>query len=117
MTTYTQSELAARVLKDLGLLGVDETMTAEELADTVEVIASEITQMNARGISIWNGSELSVPQEYLTALSRRLCLAVGPLYGLFSVADAAAAIIPSEVVLRQLSSEPPSGATQSAEYF
>lgn len=117
MTTYTQEQLATRVLKDLGVCGVDETPTADELADAVEVIGSEVTQMAARNIPIWNGSELSIPQEYLSALSRRLGLSVGPSYGLFSQAQATAAIIPSEQLLRQLTTTPGTGETQKADYF
>lgn len=117
MTTYTQDELATRVLKDLGVLGVDETPSSADLADAVEIIVSEIQQMAVRGIQIWNGSEVTIPSEYLTALSRRLALAVGPSYGMFSVADATAAIVPSESLLRQLSNLDPTGAVSRVDYF
>lgn len=117
MTTYTESELAARVLKDLGLLGSDESPTAEDLADTIETCASEIQQMETRGIAVWGGNEQSVPTQYLTALSRRIGLAVGPSFGMFSVAEATAAIMPAEQLLRQLSAQEPTGVPMTAEHF
>ena len=42
MTTYTETQLATRVLKDLGLLASDEVPTAEELIDAIEACSSEI---------------------------------------------------------------------------
>ena len=114
---YTPEQLATRCLKDLGLVAVDEVPTADEMADAIEILSSEIPQMQIRGMPIWNGSEVEIPQEYLTALSRRLGLAVGPSYGAFSVVDATAAIIPSESVLRQLSAKPVTGSVADAQYF
>lgn len=117
MTTYSSSDLATRVLRDLGLYGPDETPPADELTDAQEVIGSEIAQIGVRGMPIWNGSELSVPQEYLTALSRRLGLAVGPSYGLFTMIEAAVGIEPAERILRQLSAKPATGSVAESTYY
>lgn len=88
MTTYTEDDFANRVLKDLGLVGAEETPTAADLEWAKETALSEIMMLAALQLPIWNGSELSIPQEYLTTLSRRVCLAVAPSFGLASLPDA-----------------------------
>src|SRR5690349_10482814 len=88
MTTYTEAELATRTLHDLGLVAADETPSAADLAWTIETNASEVAMLSAIGIPIWNGSEISVPQEYFTILSRRCGLAVAPGFGLADLATA-----------------------------
>ncbi len=82
MTTYTINEFATHVLKELGVIGAEETPTSADLEWTKEKAQSEIMFLNGIGIPVWNGSEISIPQEYLSALSRRVALAVGPSYGL-----------------------------------
>lgn len=104
MTTYTEDEFATRVLKDLGLLGQDETPTAEDMAWAKETAASEITMLSAIGLPIWNGSELSIPQEYLTILSRRVGMAVGPSFGLGDLATAQLAMREAERSLTLMAS-------------
>lgn len=81
MTTYTEDEFATRVLKDLGVIGAEETPTSADLEWAKETALSEIMALAAIGLPIWNGSEVSVPQEYLTILSRRVGLALAPSYG------------------------------------
>lgn len=117
MTTYTTSELATRVLKDLGLVGAEETPSAVDLAWAVETVQSEVMMLSAKSIPIWNGSEVQVPQEYLTALSRRIGLAVAPSFGLMSQADAERAMLLAEANLRILGSVPGTGAVMKSEYF
>lgn len=117
MTTYSQSDLATRVLRDLGLVPSDEVPTADDLADAEEIIGSEVEQMGMRGLPIWNGSDMAVPKGYLTALSRRLGLAVGPSYGVFTMIEAAVGIEPAERILRQLSAIPPTGSVADGEYM
>jgi hypothetical protein len=117
MTTYTTNELATRVLKDLGLVAAEETPSAADLAWAVETVESEVTMLAAKGIPIWNGSEIDVPQEYLTALSRRIGLAVGPSFGMFSIADAEQMMPAAEANLRRLGATQPTGVVMQAEYF
>jgi hypothetical protein len=117
MTTYTTNELATRVLKDLGLVAAEETPSSADLSWAVETVQSEVQMLNAKGIPIWNGSEVEVPQEYLTALSRRLGLAVGPSYGLMSIAEAQQAMPLADADLRILGMTPGTGAVLQAEYF
>lgn len=115
--SFTEDELATRVLRDLSLYGPDETPSDDDLIDTKQIIGSEVAAMATRGIVIWGGSEVVVPPEYLTALSRRLGLAVGPTFGSFTIIEAAVGIEPAEHYLRQLSSKTPTGETAEAEYF
>ncbi len=116
MTTYTEAQLATRVLRDLGVVASDETPSSQDLNDAVEIIASEIPSMAVRGISIWGGSGTVVPQEYLTALSRRLGLSVAPTYGM-GLDQSAIAIEAAERYLRQLAAKPANGAVTRTEYF
>jgi hypothetical protein len=117
MTSYTTTELATRVLKDLGLVGAEETPSSADLNFAIETSQSEVLMLNAKGIPIWNGSEIEVPQEYLTALSRRIGLAIGPSFGLMSLADAEQAMPLAEANLRVLGMTPGTGATMEIEYF
>ena len=88
MTTYTETDFATRVLRDLGLLGADEAPSAADLAWAKETAGSEIAALATVNLPIWNGSEMAVPKEYLTTLSRRVGLAVAPSYGLSDIATA-----------------------------
>jgi hypothetical protein len=96
MTTYSQPDLATRVLKDLGLVGADETPSADDLAWATETVSSEVAMLSAIGIPIWNGSDMVVPNEYLTVLSRRIGLAVAPSFGLTDLATAQLAMREAE---------------------
>lgn len=117
MTTYTQNQLATRVMKDLGLLGAEETPSDADLDWAAETVAAEIQMMAAKGIPIWNGSDTSIPQEYLTALSRRIGLALAPSFGLSDLATATVAMRAAEDDLRILGTVPATGAPMTAEYF
>lgn len=102
MTTFSRSDLATRVLKDLGLVGADETPSASDQEWAEETCDSEIALLGALGLPIWNGSEVSIPQEYLTALSRRVGLAVAPSFGLSDIATAQIAMRDAEASLMLL---------------
>jgi len=117
MTTFTTNELATRVLKDLGLVAAEETPSDADLTWAVETCESEVQMLSAKGIPVWNGSEVEVPQEYLTVLSRRIGLAVAPSFGLMSLADAQQAMPLADADLRILGTVPGTGAVQTAEYF
>lgn len=114
---YTKAEQATRILKDLGIVGETETPTAEALAWAEETLTGVVALLAAKGITIWNGSDESVPIEYLIPLSFRVGLQVGPSFGLMSQADAILAIREADKDLRILSQKPNSGAPTRAEYF
>jgi|GEM_PF-4538344 len=117
MTTYTLSDLATRVLKDLGLVGADETPSASDQAWAKETVTSEVQMLSAIGMPIWNGSELDVPVEYFTILSRRIGLAIAPSFGLTDVASATLAMREVEKTLRILSAKRATGAVAKVDYY
>ena len=117
MTTYSKSDLATRVLRDLGLIGAEETASAADQTWAEEKVSAVVALLSAKGIPVWNGSDEVVPLEYLTPLSRRIGLDVGPSFGLFSIADAMTAIPEAERDLRRLGHVGATGAVQEAEYY
>lgn len=96
MTTFSLSDLGTRVLKDLGLVAAEETPSADDQAWSEETVSSEVQMLSGIGLPIWNGSEMAVPQEYLTILSRRIGLAVAPSFGLMDMASAQLAMREAE---------------------
>ena len=96
MTTYTANEFGTRLLKDLGLIGAEETPSAADMAWATETASSEIMALSALNLPIWNGSHLAIPQEYLTTLSRRVGIAMAASFGLASPAEAMAAMREAE---------------------
>jgi len=103
MATFSKTELATRVLKDLGLVSAEETPSAADIAFAIQTADSEIALMETDDIRIWNGDSSTIPLEYLTALSRRIGLAVGPGFGLFTIVDAEKAIPLANDQLRSVS--------------
>jgi hypothetical protein len=99
MTTFSRSDMATRVLKDLGLVGAEETPSATDLDWAGETVDGVVATLSAIGLPIWNGSEMAVPQEYLIPLSGRIGLAIAPSFGLMNSAQAMAAIRESERTL------------------
>ena len=87
MTTYSLSDLATRMLKDLGLIDAAEIPSAVDLDWAQETISSEVALLSALNLPIWNGSEIAVPQEYLTLMSLRCGLAIAPSFGLMTQAE------------------------------
>src|ERR1043166_9401111 len=88
MTIYSQSDLATRVLRDLGLIGAEEVPSAADLQWSAETVGSEVALLGSIGLPIWNGSDLSVPLEYLAPLSRRTDLPVRPSFAFLDRASA-----------------------------
>lgn len=102
MTTYSQSDLATRVLLELGLINAEETPSATDLNWATEAVSSEVAMLASIGLPIWNGSDLSVPVEYLAPLARRVALAVAPSYGLMSLDAAQSAMNEAERYLTMM---------------
>ena len=117
MTTYTLADLATRVLKDMGMVGPDETPRAEDQEFAEETCTSEIAMMDAMNIPIWNGSAVSVPEEYLTILSRRIGVSLEPSFGMSSIAQATMAMEAIDKNLRRMAAKPPTGAVAENDYF
>ncbi len=117
MTTFTKADLATRILRDAGLIGAEETPSAVDLLWAEETLSAEIDFMAAKGIKIWNGSEDSIPNEYLTALSRRVCAAIGPSFGMLSIVEAESAMESMEGGLRHISQIDGTGAAVQNEFI
>jgi hypothetical protein len=117
MTTYTGTQLATRVLKDLGLVGAEETPSSADQSWAEETCDAEIGLLAAKGIPIWNGGDDDIPHEYLTTLSRRIGLALAPSFGLTDVATATLAMRAAEDDLRILGTVPSTGKTLEVEHF
>jgi hypothetical protein len=102
--SYSLTDLATRVGKDLGLIGAEEVPEGADMDWLSETCSAEIRMLSAIGIPIWNGSDASVPQEYLTPLSRRIGLAVAASYGLIDPASAQKAMREAEHYLTVMAS-------------
>ena len=117
MTVYSRSDLATRALKDLGLVAAEETPSAADLDWASETTASVAAQLATEGIAIWNGTDESVPLEYLAPLSRRIGVDMAVSYGLLSIDAAEAAKPPLNMLLRRMNAKQSSGATVKSEYY
>lgn len=117
MPTYSQTDLATRVLRYLNLVDVTEAPDADILADTIETITSDLAAMSVRDMPIWNGSVMAVPLQYLLPLAIRLSIPVAAGVGLINPKDVPAACMDAEVVLHQLSSSPATGSVAETQYF
>lgn len=95
-TTYTLADLGTRVLKDLGLVGAEETPSGADTVWAQETCTTEIAMLSALGLPIWNGSDAVIPAEYFTPLSRRIGMAVAPSFGLVDPASALIAMREAE---------------------
>lgn len=117
MTTFSRVDLATRMMQDLGLISGEETLSASDYDFAVETVSSEVALLSGIGMPIWNGSDMSVPVEYLTPLSRRIGAAIAPAFGLMSPADAERVMTITEQNLRKLSSKPGTGEILQGEHF
>ena len=108
-TIYSIEELATRVLRDLGLGGAEETPTAADMAWAIETCQSEIQLLLGKSIPLWNGSNIAIPLQYYTTVSRRCGLAVATAFGLIDVASATVAMEAAERDLRILAMTGPTG--------
>jgi hypothetical protein len=104
VSLYSLSDLATRMLKDLGLVYAEEIPHPADLAWAEETVASEVLMLDAIGIPVWNGSAVSVPKEYLTVLSRRCGFAIAPSFGLMDPAKAQLAMREAERYLTIMAS-------------
>jgi hypothetical protein len=117
MTTHTKSELATRLLRDLGLLGADETASSVDMDWAEETIDATFAALQRKGIRIWDSSTDAIPDEYLVLLSQRIGLDVAPSFGLMSMADAVAAKPLLEADLRTIATVLPTGGVADSTYF
>lgn len=99
MTTYTETDLITEAYRAPGLLGIDETPSAAEVEDARVSNSSVVATMGALGIPIWNGSAISVPEEYFIELAMRCSLPLQFKAGLIDHAKYLALVDASEARL------------------
>ena len=116
-TTYPTSDLATRALRDLGLIGAEETPSGADLVWATETANTVNDQLTAEGISIWNAAVNIIPSEYFLPMSRRVGVDMATSFGLMSFADGEAMKPVLNAVLRRVSAPQPTGATLQTEYF
>lgn len=117
MTTYSRNDLATRILKDLSLIGAEETASAVDIEWAEETIASVTAALATKGIMIWNGSDQSLPLEYLVPLSKRIALDLAPSFGLMTTEAAEIAKPIMDMELRKMNAKQPTGLVVEAEHF
>lgn len=117
MTVYSSVDLATRILRDLGLIAAEESPSADDLAYVQETSGSVFSELTLRGITLPNGSDQALPQEFLVCLSKRIGIDVATGFGLISVADAELAKPVTERALRELSMRRPTGQAIPYDYF
>lgn len=116
MTIYSQSDLATRALRK-SILGVDENPSAEELADAVQLIASETAALAVEGIVIVNGSDEAVPPEHLEPLADYYAVTIKEDNGAIGSVEAEQARQLKRARLRRLCAKRGTGSVAEAEYF
>lgn len=117
MTTYSLSDMATRVLKDLGLVAADETPSGDDLTWAQETVSAQVATLAELDMPIWNGSDMDVPQAYFLPLSNRIGLAIAPSFGLMSLVDAERSKPVVEDTLRKMVTVRGTGAVMEADYF
>jgi len=116
MSTYSQSDLATRALRK-SHVGIDETPTAAELADAIELIGSETAALAVEGITIVNGSDEFVPQEQLEPLAAYFAITLKEDNGLISEQVAEQTRQMMRLRLRRLCAKPATGSVVEVEYY
>src|ERR1051326_497501 len=98
MTIYSQSDLATRVLRDLGLIGAEEVPSAADLQWSVETVGSEVALLGSSGLPSVTAPapDRRGPLDSLAPLSRRIGLAVAASFGLIATASAQLAMREAE---------------------
>lgn len=91
MTTYSRVDLATTILLDEGLIGAEETPSAIDLDWAYQKIDTVVPLITALDLPIWNGSEFSIPPQYMPVLSEYIGTYIARSYGEMGVAEAIAA--------------------------
>ena len=115
MTAYSKAELAAKALREAGLYGPDETISADDQADAEEKAEALVETLNDEGISIVNGSVNAVPMSWYIPLAQYIGMFLLPSYGGPFPSDDQ--ITGAQKIMRRMSAKQPTGAVSEAEYF
>lgn len=117
MTTYSLTDYATRSLRTAGLVAADEVPSAADLSLAMETIASDTAALAARRVTIWNGSEASVPEEWLAPGSRYHATTMQADFGLIGTLEAEQTKTILEKTMRAISMTPATGVVQKVENF
>ena len=97
--SYSETDLATETLKAPGLVDIEGTLTAAEFEDARQSNRSVVATLAVIGLPIWNGSEMSVPEEYFIELALRCSLPIQFKNGLITHAQMLQMIDASEARL------------------
>ena len=64
MTTYTNSDWVTHILRKSSIVGEDENPTAAQSDEAQRIINSGVAFLAIDGITMWNGSQDVVPEEW-----------------------------------------------------
>lgn len=115
MTTYTETETVTHAMRRAGLLGDDETPSSEQLSLSRKIYRSRLASLQVRGLTLWNWTPDTVPEELLDPLADYIALFLVATGGGPRLQDAS--VLASEMTLRALCAQPPTGNVIEAEYF
>ena len=117
MTTYTRDQIATRLQKHAGLVGIDETPSAAAQEEAEELVEAGMGTLNMLGIQVWNGNDNSIPHEYLMPVIEWLIPILHRNHGMIDFTASLQQQRAAEQRLREMSMIGPSGTTLEAEYF
>lgn len=115
MTTYTSTDWVTHILRKSAILGEDESPTAAQLSEGLQIVSSRIAYLEAINVPIWNGSLDSVPEAWFDPGADYMALYVRQGFG--GPAPTEPEIIAAMKPLRQLSARPATGTVAKVEYF
>ena len=113
--SYTETETVTHALRRSGLLGADETPTADDLEFARTIYQSRLAALSAMGVNFWNLTAASVPDELLDPLAEYLKLFLLSSNGGPSPNDDQ--ITAAERPLRRLGMSGPTYETIGATYY
>ncbi len=116
MTTYTVTETVTHALRRAGLLGDDETPTAEQLALATKTYNSRLQGLQVRGFRLWGWTSSAVPLEFFDPLADYIALFLIATAGGPRQPDAGT-VLTAEITLRQLGTTEPTYDVIAGTYF
>jgi len=117
MTTYSQSDWATRALQKAAIVDAEDVPSAALLDWAGDVGTSLFDQLATEGISVPNGSDQSLPGEYLQVFSSFVACDLKSEVGLIGEVEAETMKTELKKTLRRMNAVQPTGAVQQAEYF
>lgn len=116
MASFSKSELAAKSLRQPGLYGPDEPISADDQADAEVSAESSVDMLAEMGIGIPNGSVDNVPSAWLIPLAKFIgnVMLVESYGGALPTAQQMEALL---LPLRRMSAKQPTGSVLETEHY